>query len=109
LRFELKAMLTFSGELKQVEADIGPLMEKARPLLQKGAPRVEEAARLVKWHAVGKHLEVELESGRYVRAHDALLRLAKFLSTELGKKHRLGLRGITASEYRILIPSAEVS
>jgi len=109
LRFELKAKLTFSGELKQVTADIGPLMEKAKPLLHKGAPREEEAARLVKWHAVGKDLEVELESGRYVRAHDALLRLAKFLSAELGKKHRLGLRGITASEYRVVLPPTEVS
>lgn len=84
-------------------------MEKAKPLLHKGTPRVEEAARLVKWHAVGKDLEVELESGRYVRAHDALLRLAKFLGAELGKKHRLGLRGITASEYRVVLPPAEVS
>jgi len=109
LRFELKAKLTFSGELKQVAADIGPLMENAKPLLHKGAPRVEEAARLVKWRAVGKDLEVELESGRHVRAHDALLRFAKFLSAELGKKHRLGLRGITASEYRIVLPSAEIS
>ena len=109
LRFELKAKLIFSGELKQVAADIGPLMEKAKPLLHKGAPREKEAARLVKWHVVGKDLEVELESGRYVRAHDALLRIAKFLSAELGKKHRLGLRGITAIEYRIVLPSVEIS
>ena len=109
MRFELKAKLTFSGELKQAVADIEPLIEKAKPLLHKGVPKDKEAARLVKWRAVGKDLEVELESGRYVRAHDALLRLAKFLSAELGKKHRLGLRGITASEYRVILPSAEAS
>jgi seryl-tRNA synthetase len=109
LRFELKAKLTFSGELRQTQAELSTLMEEATPLLQKGARRAEDAAKLVRWHAAGKDLEVELESGRYVRAHDALLRLAKFLSIELGRKHRLGLRGMTASEYRILIPSTEVS
>ncbi|MDI6643155.1 MAG: hypothetical protein QMD95_03790, partial [Candidatus Hodarchaeaceae archaeon] len=103
MRFELKAKLTFSGELKRATADIGLLIKKAKPLLSKGAPKGKEAeaANVVKWRAAGRDLQLEIESGRYVRAHDALLRLAKSLGAELGKKHKLGLRGITAREYRI--------
>ncbi|HID60423.1 MAG TPA: serine--tRNA ligase [Hadesarchaea archaeon] len=111
MRFELKAKLTFSGELKQVETDIESTMEKAKPLLCKGAPKDKEAgaARVVRWRVTGRDLEVELESGRHVRAHDALLRLAKLLGAELGKKHKLGLREMTASECRVVLPSIEVS
>lgn len=111
MRFELKAKLTFSSELKQVRTDIESIMEKAKPLLCRGAHKDKEAeaARVVRWRATGRDLEIELESGRYVRAHDALLRLAKLLGAELGKKHKLGLREMTASECRVVLPSTEVS
>lgn len=111
LRFELKAKLVFSGELKPAKADIESLLEKAKPLLSRGAPKGKEmeTARVVEWRTAGRELEIGLESGRYVRAHDALLRLAKLISAELGKTHKLGLRGITATECLIILPSTEIS
>ena len=111
MKFELKARLTFSGEIKKADADIGAIMQKAGPILSRGAPKGKEseAARILRWRSVGKELEIELESGRYVRAHDALLRLTKLLAMELGKKHKLGIRGLVASEYRVILPIAEVS
>ncbi len=110
LRFELKAKCTFSRKLKPAEATVEATMAKAAPLLSKGAPRGKEAevARVTKWSIVGRELRVEIESGRYVRAHDALLRLAKLLGTELGKKHKLGIRKIEVMEYRITLPTEEI-
>lgn len=110
MRFELKAKCTFSRELGPAEADVEATIARAAPLLSKGAPRGKEAeaARVVKWSIAGKELGVEIESGRYVRAHDALLRLAKLLGEELGKKHKLGIRMIKALEYRITLPSREI-
>ncbi len=111
MKFELKGRLTFSSELEPARADMGGLLERVKPLLLKGAPKGKEteAARVVKWQAAGKNLEIELQSGRHVRAHDALLRIAKFLGRELGKKYKLGLRGIVATECRVSIPRVNVS
>ncbi len=111
MRFELKAKCTFSRKIEQAEADVKAAIAGAKPLLLKGAPKGKEAeaARVVKWHVVGKELGLEIESGRYVRAHDALLRLVKLLGEELGKKHKLGLRTMRAQEYRIVLPFTELS
>jgi len=111
LKFELRAKLTFSRELEPVKADMGVLFERTKPLLMRGVPegRETEAAKVVKWRATGKNLEIELESGRYVRAHDALLRIAKFLGAELGKKYKLGLREITADECKVFISRTNIS
>ncbi|MGC8816447.1 MAG: serine--tRNA ligase [Candidatus Hadarchaeum sp.] len=109
MRFELKGKLAFSSELSGLTGEISSIIKGAEPVLSRGAPKGKEteAARVVGWHVAGSELELEIESGRYVRAHDALLRIAKVLATELGKKHKMGLRGITASDYRIVLPIAE--
>jgi len=112
LRFELKAECTFSGMLECALPDIGAAIAQAnKTLLRKGAPRGKEAetARVKNWRVAGKKLELSIESGRYVRAHDALLRLAKLLAAELGEKHKVGLRGMSAPECRVILPPAEVS
>ena len=106
MRFELRAECTFSGELERAKGDIEALLAQAKPLLLKGAPKGKEAeaAELKGSRAVGKKLELVIESGRYVRAHDALLRLVKSLSAELGKKYKLGVREVVAPEYKIVLP-----
>ena len=111
LRFELKARCIFSRELKRAEADVTAAIAKARPILLKGAPKGKEAeaAKVIKWCISGKELELDIESGRYVRAHDALLRLIKLLSEELGKKHKIGIRKVRALEYRIHLPPTTLS
>ena len=112
LRFELKAECTFSGELEKAKKDIGEAIAQANEiLLKKGAPKgkEEEAAKVGSWRAAGKKLELVIESGRYVRAHDALFRLTKLLSMDIGKKHKIGLRGAKAKEYKILLPFVQLS
>ncbi|MCS7131992.1 MAG: serine--tRNA ligase, partial [Hadesarchaea archaeon] len=105
--FELKVECTFSRELEQVKTDVGEAMARAEPLLLKGAPvgREAEAAKIKSWQIDGKKLELVIVSGRYVRAHDALLRLTKVIGAELGKKHKIGLRKILAREYRVTLPT----
>lgn len=46
-------------------------------------------------------LLLTIKSDRFVRAHDALLRLRKALAEELGKKLKVGVRGVGISEYSI--------
>ncbi|MEW6222081.1 MAG: aminoacyl--tRNA ligase-related protein [Candidatus Hadarchaeota archaeon] len=111
MEFELVGRLTFSGEVEKLSGELKAALDRMEPILLKGTPKGKEgeAARIVKWQASGKSLELEIKSGRYVRAHDALLRIAKALSEELGKKHKLGLREVAASRYHISIPAKEVS
>jgi seryl-tRNA synthetase len=111
LRFELEAKLTFSGELGLALNDIERVLERSRPMLLKGAPRGKEgeAARLGEWKVVGRNLLIRLSSGRYVRAHDALLRLAKALAGELGRKRKIGIRDISAAKYTITIPAVNIT
>ncbi|MEW6592162.1 MAG: aminoacyl--tRNA ligase-related protein [Candidatus Hadarchaeota archaeon] len=111
MEFELVGKLTFSGEVEKLSKELKPVIDGLEPVLVKGAPRGKEseAARIVKWKASAKIIEFEIKSGRYVRAHDALLRIAKILSEELGKKHKVGLREIAVPSYRIRVPTKEVS
>ena len=111
LRFELQAECTFSGELGPVKAEIKAAVARAKPLLLKGAPRGKEveAANIEDWRVAGKKLELTIKSGRHVRAHDALFRFTKLLSEELGKKHKMGLRTVKGIEYKVIIPSPELS
>jgi len=110
VKFELKARLTFSAEIKTADADIAAILHGAGPILSKGAPKGKEAdaAKVIGWKSSGRDLDIELESGRYVRAHDALLRLAKVLAADIGKKHKLGIRGIVAKDYKVILPTAEI-
>ncbi len=111
LRFRLKGKVAFSGEIKKAEADIGVILHNAGDILLKGAPKGKEgeAAKIISWRPNVNGLDLDLESGRYVRAHDALLRLIKVLASELGKKYKLGIREVKAIEYKIVLPSTEIS
>lgn len=111
MRFELIAKCTFSGEIFGAKQTIEDIIAKARSLLVKGAPRGKEgeAARIDEWSVEGNELRLKISSGRYVRAHDALLRLMKKISTELGEKYKIGLREIKVLEYRIFFPRKGLS
>jgi len=111
MEFELVGRLTFSGEIGGISGELKAAIGALEPVLHKGAPKGKEseAAKIVSWHASGKNLELEIKSGRYVRAHDALLRIAKVLSTEIGPKHKIGLREVTVQRYLIEIPATTVS
>ncbi|MGM0510456.1 MAG: serine--tRNA ligase [Thermoplasmatota archaeon] len=102
--FELEAVLYFSGDVKEAGSDIEELIEEANEdLLKRGVPSgVEGGAEVVSFSLVEEDkLEVKIVSDRYVRAHDALLRLRKKLSQEMGKKHHVGVRDIEIEDYQV--------
>lgn len=107
MRFWLRGEVRFSRKLGEIGEEVDRVLRGATALLQKGAPKGKEAeaCRIEEWHIEGDKLKVKLVSGRYVRAHDALLRLARRLGEELGKKHRIGVREIKAEEYKIFVPN----
>jgi seryl-tRNA synthetase len=111
MRFELEARITFSEGIRRAAEDIERILTESRGVLTKGAPkgRESEAARLLGWEIAGNELALKLTSGRYVRAHDALLRLAKLLAAELGRKHKIGVRGISATKYTISLPATGIT
>jgi len=104
LKIEIKGLLRFSGELQPAAGDVEELIAQSRGLLLKGLPKGAAGARVKGWRIRGKEIKIEIESGRHVRAHDALLRIAKLMGEELGKRRRIGLRGLEIEEGRIVIP-----
>ncbi len=101
--FELKAILIFSGDINEGKETLRDTIEDAnKDLLKRGVPKDVSGGAVVEDFSVeGNELSLRITSDRYVRAHDALLRLKKILSEAMGKKHRVGVRDINIIEYVI--------
>ena len=102
MEFMLKANLKCSGSLSEaVSSD--ELTEFVNycnaELLKKGAPP-GCGAEVVSWAIAADKLGLEIVSDRFVRAHDALLRLKNEFGKFLGK-HRIGIRGMEIEDYEI--------
>lgn len=94
MQFELKGRITFSSEIEKASKDIDKfILESNDKILVKGAP-VGKGAKVNKWKIQKNTLQLNISSDRYVRAHDALLRLKKGFSDRLGKKYHIGARSI---------------
>ena len=102
--FELTGRIVFSKDISGAKADIEKyLQEDVAELLTKGVPKSVEGggAKIVSWGIEANNLELEIHSDRYVRAHDALLRLRKDISANIGRKHHVGARSIWIDNYVI--------
>ncbi len=95
--------MTFSGSIKDKEDDISKMLSHAnQDLLKRGVPTgVEGGASAVDVEYNQNKLKLKIVSDRYVRAHDAVLRLKKKLSQEMGKKHHIGVRGVEIISYEV--------
>ncbi len=103
--FHLIGNFNTSAPADQADADVSSLVSEANEtLLTKGAPE-GKGARILDFQIKDQKIMVEIESDQYVRAHDAILRLRKPLATLLGKKYRIGIRGIEIESYVAKIPS----
>jgi seryl-tRNA synthetase len=107
VHFALKADLVWSAGLspEAIEAAGHAIEEANRVQFRKGVPLGTpegEIGRIVRWCASGNQLTLEIESGPYTRAHDALFRFRKQVAASLGK-FRLGIRGIAVHEFRITL------
>ncbi|KAF5432596.1 seryl-tRNA synthetase [Candidatus Methanophagaceae archaeon] len=103
MEFQLSAIIKCSGSLTGISsAEIADFVLYCNEtLLKKGAPKGGGAA-IDWWNVAEEKLELKLVSDRYVRVHDALLRLKKELAKFLGK-HRIGLRGVEIQVYEMTL------
>mgnify|MGYP006311605403 CR=1 FL=1 len=88
LEFRLKAAFKTSGDPTPAVDAIQEFLEGEAPkVLAKGAPEGEEA-KIKSWNVKDNRIDIEIVSGRYVRSHDAIIRLRKPLA---GKSLSFGL------------------
>jgi len=102
--FHLEASLRLSGDAASAEAALSEFFAGVAPILQKGAPD-GQGAHLTTWKLYGNRIDLIIDSDRFVRAHDALLRLRRPLSELLGKQFRIGVRGLDVSRFDIEVES----
>lgn len=107
MRFEVEGKLGFRKPIDDIRQDVFDVIQANRDLLVRGAPDEREGAELKEVRVEGENVFLKIESGRKVRAHDVLLRLARVLSEELGRKHRIGLRDLRVDRCTIRIPSSD--
>jgi len=105
VHFALKADLCFSNELgPDARSAVDVAVKEANgQVFCKGVPKgvpPEEVGRITLWEVEENILFLEIESGGYTRAHDALFRFRKLIGSALGK-HHLGLREIRVREFRV--------
>lgn len=104
MKFHLEASFRLSADAGDAEKKIEEFFAGAADILKKGAAE-GKGARVLGWKLEKDELSVVIESDRYVRAHDAVLRLRRPLAELLGKKYRVGVRGIEVSKYEIEVAS----
>lgn len=104
MKFHLEASFRLSADAAAAKDAISDFFEGAGGILQKGAPE-GQGAKIVQWTLTGNKIDLVIESDRFVRAHDALLRLRRPLAELLGKQYRIGLRGLDVSKFEIEVDS----
>ncbi len=103
MHFELEAILSFSGELNKAGEQILETINEANlDILKRGVPRgVDGGATVIDHDIDGSTLKIKIVSDRYVRAHDAVIRLKKKFSEDMGKKYKIGVRDVKIKSYTI--------
>ena len=110
MKLRLSCLYTLTKEVS--EKLVYPILKDASEVLERGAPP-GEGAKIVGKSLSKDKLTVVIESGTYVRPHDAAFRLKNFLSQKLGKEHHVGVKEIVGKLYEIIFdvpatPSEEV-
>jgi seryl-tRNA synthetase len=104
MRFHLEASFRMSADAEKAKDAIADFFENTGQMLQKGAPE-GHGAQIASWLVAGNRIDLIIESDRYVRAHDALLRLRRPLAELLGKQYRIGVRGFDVNRFDIEVES----
>ena len=110
MKFTLKGKITFSKDATESQEDIKTFIDDAnKELLLRGLGSEPETsgAKITDWNIDGDKLNLTIESGHKIRAHDGLLRLKKPLGQLVGKKYHLGVRDLYIDSYIVKIPTDE--
>jgi seryl-tRNA synthetase len=107
MKFILEGTIIFNKNVEDAKDDIEKFIKEANEqILLKGTRSGEEntGAKITKWDLRDVNLNLTIESGAKVRAHDGLLRLKNPLTKLLGRKYHLGVRGIDIKTYKVILP-----
>jgi seryl-tRNA synthetase len=104
MRFHLEASFSLSADASEAKREISEFFDGADEILRRGAGK-GQGARMVEWNLSGDKIEMVVESDRYVRAHDAVLRLRRPLAELLGKGYHIGVRGLDVKRFEIEVES----
>jgi seryl-tRNA synthetase len=105
MKFELNGKIIFSREITEdAQKDIIEVLND-RTILLKGVPtgKEEEASKIINYEFVGNELKLNIISGTYARAHEAIIRLKKPIMEKVGKTHKMGIRETIIDNYEITI------
>ncbi|MEM7821241.1 MAG: aminoacyl--tRNA ligase-related protein [Candidatus Aenigmatarchaeota archaeon] len=102
MNFKLIGVFEFSRPIDFLESQLPNIIAKEinTELFRKGVPKDQEGSRIVHWSIEGTKLFLTIEGTRYLRPHDAMLRLRNFLAERLGEK-QVGIRNMIIKEYEI--------
>lgn len=104
MRFEVESRIVFRKPIEEIVEEVSEILRKNEDLLLRGVQDKKDAARITNFRVENDSLILMLESGRKVRAHDVLLRFARVMSEELGRRHKIGLKTVEIPRCRIRIP-----
>ncbi len=105
--FHLKGSFKTSASVSGARADIEKFIEEAKAtILQKGVP-AGRGAKIIGWDIRDNSIFFDIESDRYLRAHDAFIRIRKQLAGVLGKGYKIGIRGAEVEEFIVKLPSEQ--
>ena len=99
MRFDLKGNFTFSADITSIKNDIEKFVSFTNDNLLK---KDVEKKVSVESFKIGKNsLLLNIVSHGNFRPHNALLQIKNSLSTDLGKKHHIGVREVAIDSYII--------
>jgi len=108
LKISLSGRIELSSDASTASAEVEKAFNEFDDFLEKGREKYgEEAAVLLERSLEGDMIKVSIESGRSLRAHDALLRLKNILAQEVGSK-RIGVRRTIAERLEVRIEEKHV-
>lgn len=96
MKFFMKAYLKTSVNAKHLKGEILNLVAEAKKQFAK-----PEEFRIEKPGVIDDKINIEIVSSGMPRPHEFIIRLRKFLASELGKKHKIGIREIFAETYYV--------
>jgi seryl-tRNA synthetase len=106
MRLEMEAEVTFtlSREVDpgEIEGTVEAFVREANEdLLRRGVPEGEEGGEILEWEVSPDEVRMVIRGTRYLRPHEAALRVRKRLAETLGREHRVGVRGLRVERYRV--------
>ena len=104
MKFHIEGFFKTSSNPEAVRVELETFFTDAETtILAKGAPD-GKGAKVISWQLHDNGIDIVMESDRYVRAHDGMIRLRKPMGAVLGKQ-KIGIRGIDIKNFTISVES----